>query len=37
MAESLPEPRIYFRAKYDLTPEEIAQVERYIERLRRAA
>lgn len=36
-SEGLPELRTYFRAKYDLTPEEIEKVERYIERLRRAA
>lgn len=37
LTESLPELRTYFRAKYEMTPEEIAKVERYIERLRRAA
>ena len=37
MAEGLPGPRAYFRAKYDMNPEEIAKVVRYIERLRRAA
>jgi transcriptional regulator with XRE-family HTH domain len=37
IAQGLPEPRVYFRAKFDLTPEEAARVERYIERLRRAA
>ena len=37
MTEGLPGARTYFRAKYDLKPEEIAKVERYIERLRRAA
>ena len=29
--------RTYFRAKYALTPEQAAQVERYVNRLRRAA
>jgi transcriptional regulator with XRE-family HTH domain len=33
----LPEPRVYFRAKYNLPPEGVAKLERYIERLRRAA
>lgn len=37
MAEGLPAPRVYFRAKFDLTADEAARVERYIERLRRAA
>lgn len=37
VAGSLPELRTYFRAKYNLTPEEIERVVRYIERLRRAA
>jgi transcriptional regulator with XRE-family HTH domain len=37
VADGLPGMRTYFRAKYDLTAEQIAQVERYIERLRRAA
>jgi len=32
MADSLPEVRTYFRAKYGLTPEESAQIERYVER-----
>lgn len=32
----LPEPRVYFRSKLDLTPEQAERVERYIERLRRA-
>lgn len=34
VSEGLPELRTYFRAKYDLTPEEIEQVERYVRRLR---
>jgi transcriptional regulator with XRE-family HTH domain len=34
MAGSLPELGTYFRAKYDLSPAEIAQVERYVRRLR---
>jgi transcriptional regulator with XRE-family HTH domain len=33
--DSLPGLRIYFRAKYDLTPEEIDRVERYVERLQK--
>jgi transcriptional regulator with XRE-family HTH domain len=37
MANSLPNLKTYFRAKYDLTPEQIAQVEQYVRRLRRAA
>jgi transcriptional regulator with XRE-family HTH domain len=32
MSEGLPELRTYFRAKYDLTPEQIEQIERYVER-----
>ena len=36
VANGLPGLRTYFRAKYDLTPEQVAQVERYVERLRRA-
>lgn len=35
VADSLPGMRTYFRAKYDLTPEEAARVERYVQRLRR--
>jgi transcriptional regulator with XRE-family HTH domain len=34
MAEGLPGMRTYFRAKYDLTPEQVEQVERYVRRLR---
>lgn len=34
VAGGLPELRTYFRAKYDLTPEQIEQVERYVRRLR---
>jgi transcriptional regulator with XRE-family HTH domain len=30
----LPQPDVYFRAKYGLTPEKTAQAERYIEELR---
>jgi transcriptional regulator with XRE-family HTH domain len=37
VTEGLPELRTYFRAKYDLSPEEIEKVERYVKRLRRAA
>jgi transcriptional regulator with XRE-family HTH domain len=37
VAEGLPDSRTYFRAKYDLTPEQIDKIERYLERLRRAA
>ena len=33
MAEHLPSVRTYFRAKYDLTPEEIAEIERTIQDL----
>jgi hypothetical protein len=32
MADSLPEVRTYFRAKYGLTPEQSEQIERYVER-----
>lgn len=32
MADSLPEVRTYFRAKYRLTPDEIKQIERYVGR-----
>lgn len=32
MADSLPEVRTYFRAKYGLTPEQSAQIERYVQR-----
>jgi transcriptional regulator with XRE-family HTH domain len=35
VSEGLPELGTYFRAKYDLTPEQIEQVERYVRRLRR--
>jgi transcriptional regulator with XRE-family HTH domain len=37
MTDGLPGARAYFRAKYDLSSEDVAKVERYIERLRRAA
>jgi transcriptional regulator with XRE-family HTH domain len=32
MADSLPEVRTYFRAKYGLTPEQSEQIARYLER-----
>jgi transcriptional regulator with XRE-family HTH domain len=32
MADSLPEVRTYFRAKYGLSPEQSEQIERYVER-----
>jgi transcriptional regulator with XRE-family HTH domain len=35
VADGLPGMRTYFRAKYALSSEQIAQVERYIDRLRR--
>jgi transcriptional regulator with XRE-family HTH domain len=35
MADSLPGVRTYFRAKYDLSPEEIDKIERTVEDLRR--
>lgn len=31
----LPEMRTYFRAKYDLTPEQIDRIERYIQKMQR--
>lgn len=34
VASSLPGMRTYFRAKYQLSPDEAAQVEAYVERLR---
>jgi transcriptional regulator with XRE-family HTH domain len=34
VSEGLPELGTYFRAKYDLSPEQIEQVERYVRRLR---
>ena len=34
VSSSLPGIRTYFRAKYDLTPEQIERVERYVERLK---
>lgn len=37
IAEGLPAPRVYFRSKLALTPEQTDEVLRYIERLRRAA
>lgn len=36
MASGLPEPRVYFRAKLGLTPEQAEQIERHIRRLRGA-
>jgi transcriptional regulator with XRE-family HTH domain len=35
MADSLPEVRTYFRAKYGFTSEESEQVARYVKRLRK--
>lgn len=35
VSEGLPELGTYFRAKYDLSPEQIKQVQRYVRRLRR--
>jgi transcriptional regulator with XRE-family HTH domain len=37
VAEGLPGMRTYFRAKYDLSSQDIEKVSRYIERLRRTA
>lgn len=34
VADGLPELRPYFRAKYDLTPQQVAKIERYIKHLR---
>lgn len=34
VSRGLPAPGTYFRAKYDLTPEQIERVERYVRRLR---
>jgi transcriptional regulator with XRE-family HTH domain len=34
VSEGLPELGTYFRAKYDLSPEQIEQVQRYVRRLR---
>lgn len=34
MADSLPKLRTYFRTKYELSPEQVNQVERYVRRLR---
>ncbi|HXZ71576.1 MAG TPA: helix-turn-helix transcriptional regulator [Streptosporangiaceae bacterium] len=36
VADGLPGMRTYFRAKYALSPEQVAQIERYVNRLRRA-
>lgn len=35
LAARLPEMHTYFRAKYDLTPDQIGEVERYVAQLRR--
>jgi transcriptional regulator with XRE-family HTH domain len=35
MSESLPGVRTYFRAKYDLTPEEIDEIERTVQEVQR--
>jgi transcriptional regulator with XRE-family HTH domain len=35
VAHSLPGMRTYFRAKYDMTPEQIERIERYVRRLQR--
>jgi transcriptional regulator with XRE-family HTH domain len=32
VADSLPGMRTYFRAKYDMSPDDIAKVQRYIDR-----
>lgn len=37
LTASLPDMSTYFRAKYALTPEQVADLQRYVERLRRAA
>jgi transcriptional regulator with XRE-family HTH domain len=37
VADSLPEARTYFRAKYGLSAEQSQQVERYVRRLRSQA
>lgn len=37
MSDGLPEPRVYFRAKLGLTPEQAKQVEEHIRQMRRAA
>jgi transcriptional regulator with XRE-family HTH domain len=37
VAESLPAMRTYFRAKYDLSPEQIERIERYVARLQRGS
>jgi transcriptional regulator with XRE-family HTH domain len=34
---SLPGMRTYFRAKYDLSPEQIERVERYVRRIQRGS
>lgn len=35
LTDSLPSVRTYFRAKYDLTPEEIAEIERTVSDIQR--
>jgi transcriptional regulator with XRE-family HTH domain len=35
LAQRLPGMRTYFRTKYELTPEQVDRVARYVERLRR--
>jgi transcriptional regulator with XRE-family HTH domain len=35
VGRSLPGMRVYFRAKYDLSPAEIDRLERYVERLQK--
>jgi transcriptional regulator with XRE-family HTH domain len=37
VANGMPGMRTYFRAKYDLTPEQIDRIERYVSRLQRGA
>jgi len=37
VAESLPAMRTYFRAKYDLSPDQIERIERYVKRLQRGS
>lgn len=37
VTDGLPSGRTYFRAKYDLSPEQVEKVERYIQRMRKDA
>jgi transcriptional regulator with XRE-family HTH domain len=37
VTDRLPEMRAYFRAKYDLTPEQINRIEHYVSRLQRGS